>query len=454
MGNRDRGFRVFKPRLNREERRQFAKLYWRLIDRDPTLPRCCFLYYESWKAMDYEAEKRRKRRKRWRRPPYYLKVKFMKWGTLIHGSRSAPVVIDLTGAELRIPCAGIRVGLQPSIVKALEEDLRLQPKPSFVFQLCSNGRARIIAFRDPASGVLPRRVISLDLNSSYGLAGLIIDFDEEGRVLRVIPRRWQPPNTALHEAIVAALQSAAERGTPKAVLERLPNPELKEKVEKALKRFGTLTTERASALARKVKRDVRKLHRVWIEKTLNELRHLVREVNGQVAILIDVPSEWSLRGTQLQRTLRRIRRYIENMARYEGAQYTEVRSSGKRCPLCNSPCEEVANRYFGCSNCGIIADRDYNACFRAAARMFPRLKEWLREHPKALAANFHNPNNPVHQPHSNGPRSPAPRRPLSRDTHPGVEPGGAPGGPRDRRGGEPAGMRTGDGARKGGRVHP
>ncbi|MEM1810986.1 MAG: zinc ribbon domain-containing protein [Thermofilaceae archaeon] len=426
MGNRDCGFRVFKPRLNREERRQFAKLYWRLIDRDPTLPRRCFLYYESWKAMDYEAEKRRKRRKRWRRPPYYLKMKMLKDGRRLHGSDGAPVILDFDRGELRVPCAGIRVKLQPSIVKAIEEDLRLRPKPSFVFQLCCTGRVRVIAFREvrPASEV--KRVISLDLNSYYGLAGLIIDLDDKGRVLRVIPRRWQPPNTTLHEEVTAALQSAAERGTPKAVLERLSNPELREKVERVLLRF-TLTTERAEDLARKVKRSIKKLHEVWAEETICDLRHLIREVNGQVAILIDVPSEWSLRGTQLQRTLRRIRRYIENMAKYEGAQYLEVRSSGRRCPLCDSPCVEIAHRYFSCDKCGIVVDRDYGSCFRAAAKRIPRLKEWLREHPRALAPNFHNPNNPVHR--SNGPRSPAPRRPLSRDTRPGVKPGGRSRGP-------------------------
>jgi len=77
------------------------------------------------------------------------------------------------------------------------------------------------------------------------LAALVIDFDDGGRVARVVPRRWQPTNTTLHEKIVAALQSAAERGAPK-----LPESEpLRGKVEKVLKRFGTLTTERAFALA-------------------------------------------------------------------------------------------------------------------------------------------------------------------------------------------------------------
>ncbi|MEM4791021.1 MAG: zinc ribbon domain-containing protein [Thermofilum sp.] len=231
----------------------------------------------------------------------------------------------------------------------------------------------------------------------------------------------QPPNTTLHEKIVAALQSASKKGAPSAVLERLP-PELKEKVEKVLKRFGTLTTERASALARKVKRSIKKLHRVWIEEVLNELRHLVREVNGRCVILLDPPDGESLRGTPLQRTLLSIPGRIENLAKYEGAAFKDVRSSGKRCPLCDGVCEEVAHRYYSCSNCGIVVDRDYNACFRAAARMFPQLEEWLREHPKALAPNFFNPTYREREAHA--------LRPLSRD----IPRGGSRGPARSTRG--------------------
>ncbi|MEM4445087.1 MAG: hypothetical protein QXJ21_07060 [Thermofilum sp.] len=407
------GYRVHKLQLNREQRRQFSELYWRLVDRDPSLPACCFIYYGSWEVVDSEAEKRRKKRKKWRRAAYYLLVKMLKDGRRVHGSEGSPVVLDLTRAELRIPCAGIRVKLQPSVIKAMEEDLGLRPKPSFVFQLCSDGRARIIAFREvhPASGV--KRIISLDLNSSYGLAALVIDFDDGGRVARVVPRRWQPPNTTLHEAVVAALQSASKKGAPSAVLERLP-PELKEKVEKVLERFGTLTTERASALARKVKRSIRKLHKVWVEEILNDLRRLVREAGGQCLIMLDPPDGESLRGTPLQRTLLSVPDRIENLARYEGAVFKEVRSSGKKCPLCNSPCVEIAHRYFSCSNCGVVADRDYSSCFRAAAERFPQLKEWLREHPKALAPNFFNPTNLSRR--TSGREEAHALRPLSRDT--------------------------------------
>ncbi|MEM4791249.1 MAG: zinc ribbon domain-containing protein, partial [Thermofilum sp.] len=113
-----------------------------------------------------------------------------------------------------------------------------------------------------------------------------------------------------------------------------------------------------------------------------------------------------------------VTKHIKNLCAYEGALYRRVRASGRACPLCSRWCEEVAHRYYKCSHCSIVFDRDYGGAFNAALEALPptladTLKGWLKAHPKALARNYNNPAGPA-----------------SRDPRPDVEPvrGALPGG--------------------------
>ncbi|MEM2245951.1 MAG: hypothetical protein QXU91_05775, partial [Thermofilum sp.] len=130
------GFRVFRVELNRRVRGELERFYRRLAARDPSLPKSAFRYHKSWeeeRAVVLELrEQAGKRTPPKRDPPYHLLVKVIKDGKRIHGSDSVPVVVDLDRGELRIPCAGVRIHLKPSLLKALEGELRLDPKPELV----------------------------------------------------------------------------------------------------------------------------------------------------------------------------------------------------------------------------------------------------------------------------------------------------------------------------------
>ncbi|MEM3988721.1 MAG: zinc ribbon domain-containing protein [Sulfolobales archaeon] len=443
------GFRVFRVKANRETRRALRRFYKRLCSNDPTLPKNAKLYLESWekqKATVLEMRKRAgKRTPPKRDPAFYLKVKLVKDGRRIHGSDGAPVVIDLTEGELRIPCVGIRVPLKPSLLQALEEDLRLNPKPEFIVQLRYNGKLRIIARRTSEPWWLyreesddfsitrirpPVRVLAMDLNSRYGLAVVVFDIDSNGVRVPTSPFRLQPPNETYYDELAAVAQKIAQGLPP--TPPRDATEEERQRWEWALARVkrlekeaGALTTERADRLYRLLLRSARIARQLWARKVVRELRRFIREANGRAVIAIDAPNPESLKYSDLQKTYLRVAKLVRNLCAYEGAYYRRVRASGRVCPLCDQYCEEVAHRYYRCPQCNLIFDRDYGASFNAALKVLPptlaeELREWLRKHPKALAPNYGN--KPAQAP------NPTPG-PTSRDTRPDSTSGGRSRGP-------------------------
>ncbi|MEM4667220.1 MAG: hypothetical protein QW498_07985 [Thermofilum sp.] len=461
------GFRVFRVELNRRVRGELERFYRRLVQRDPSLPKSALYYHKSWeeeRAVVLELRERAgKRTPPKRDPPYYLLVKITKDGKRIHGSDSVPVVVDLDRGELRIPCAGIRVKLQPSLLKALEGELRLDPKPELVAQLTCRGRLRIIAFRSPPKWWAfreecadlavtrlepPVRVVGVDLNSVYGLAAVVFDVTEEGVRVPKSPFRLQPPNDTLFLTMAAILRKIAQ-GLPPEPPRDASEEELQlwqwalERVKRLEERTGTLTTERADRLRCQLEQAARIARRRWARKVVHELRQLVREAGGRAVIAIDVPDPESLRNSKLQKTYLHVTKLVKNLCAYEGALYRRVRASGRVCPLCSRWCEEVGHRYYQCPKCELVFDRDYGASFTAALRVLPptladELRKWLKAHPKALAPNYGN------KPSRSEATAELNRRalegPASRDTcRAGSTSGGAPGGPRARRGGEQPG---------------
>ncbi|MEM0494704.1 MAG: zinc ribbon domain-containing protein [Thermofilum sp.] len=436
------GFRVFRVELNRRVRGELAKLHQRLVQRDPSLPKNAFRYHESWENEDANMREMReqagKRSPPKRRAAYYLLAKVVKDGKRIHGSKGASVIVDLGRSELRIPCAGIRIPLKPGLVKALEGELRLAPKPEFAVQLTCRGRLRIVAFRSPPKWWLyreecadfdavrlgpPVRVVGVDVNSVYGIAAVVFDLTEGGVRVPKSPFRLQPPNDALYLAEASVLRKIAQ-GLPPEPPDNATEEELQlwqwalERVKRLSSRVGALTTERADRLRCQLERAARLARRRWARKLLGELRQLIRGANGRAVIAIDAPDPESLRNSKLQKTYLHVTKHIKNLCRYEGALYRRVRASGRACPLCGRWCEEVAHRYYKCSHCSIVFDRDYGGAFNAALEALPptladTLKGWLKAHPKALARNYNNPAGPA-----------------SRDPRPDVEPvrGALPGG--------------------------
>jgi hypothetical protein len=148
-----------------------------------------------------------------------------------------------------------------------------------------------------------------------------------------------------------------------------------EEVREALSQYfdaSALTPERARMLSELTKRKERRENDEFIRQLIGDLRKVVRDARRQnmhVAVLIDPIDADTLRGTPLQRTLLRARRHIRNLARYEGAEFRLLRSSGKQCPICGSWGVEVAPRTYQCTKCGITWDRDRSAVLRPAVAL-------------------------------------------------------------------------------------
>ncbi|MEM2187490.1 MAG: hypothetical protein QW407_06975 [Thermofilaceae archaeon] len=441
------GYRVFRVEANAEKRKDLERFYRRLVSRDPSLPKSAFRYLESWeeeKAAVLEMrEQAGKRTPPKRDPAFYLNVKFVKDGKRVHGSEGAPAVVDLGRGELRIPCAGIRIPLKPSLLQALEEDLRLRVQPEFALQLTCRGRLRLIAFRSPPRwwlyreesddfGVVhlrpPVRVVGLDLNSVFGLTVVVFDITDGNRVrVPKSPMRWQPPNDTLFLTMASVLRKIA-RGLPPTPPRNATEEERQlwqwalERVKELEKKAGALTTERADRLRRQLERSARIARKRWARKVVHVLRQLIRETGGRAIVAIDVPHPESLRNSPLQKTYLRVTKVIKNLCAYEGVRFLKVRTSGRMCPLCNRWCEEVEHRYYRCSHCSVVVDRDYGASFRAGLTALPpaladTLRGWLKAHPKALARNYGN--KPSRRPQRGQPQSSAApsKSPASRDPY-------------------------------------
>jgi len=382
------GFRVFRIRTPKRTRETLAKLY---MDVTAGRGRSKMLYYyiEEWKKAYEEVKSMREqagKRTPPRPPPIILLVRFITPDGERRGDNNAPCVIDLRRAELRIPSYSIKIPLIPSLIRALIEENKLLPRPDFVLQLTARGKLRIIAKRAPPHPQLstPLRVIAIDENSAHGFAVAAFDFDDRGCKLAYF-EKLRPPNHGYRRQLAAALQSFASAPTKekRTQLSQL----LPEELAKAL------TPERARELTALARRKERRLNNTFVQRFTALVRELVREAakEGRAAvILIDPINCESLRGTGLQGTLLRARRALENLARYEGTPFIELRATGKQCPLCGSWSIEVKRtrraRVYECRQCGIMWDRDKGATFNLVTKYFEKMKKERRDGTSALAA--------------------------------------------------------------------
>jgi predicted RNA-binding Zn-ribbon protein involved in translation (DUF1610 family) len=155
----------------------------------------------------------------------------------------------------------------------------------------------------------------------------------------------------------------------------------------------------------------KRLNNDFIRKIIAKVRALVRDAvkKGMGALILVEPEDSdSLRGTKLQGTLLRSRKFLRNLAVYEGARFARVKASGRICPRCHAVGVEVAHtkrsRIYECPKCGLRWDRDkgvhYNMVYSyferlrkeecdndsvLAARVLAALREWLEKHSNILA---------------------------------------------------------------------
>jgi len=410
------GVRVFKLKTKsiRGKLKEFYDMLTSLLPRDG-LPKSAFRYREEWENSFIEVIHSRlatgkwlrpKRRKRGRkrvkrksgkpipkRPPFLLTARFILTTNERRGRTDAPVVVDLRKREVRIPCVGVAVPIPERLARALEEENRLEPRPDFVVQLTSSGALRIIAKRAPEPRALepPLRIIAVDENSRYGFVVAVFDFDERGYCRLTRFEVFKPPNHGYREKVVSALKSFADKpaGALESVRELLP---------------FIPTPSDAGRLARKTLARKRRLNNAFVESFVSEVRELVREASQEgaaVVILVDPIDAESLQGTPLQGTLLRVRERLENLARYEGAHFAEIRASGKLCPFYGVEGRENGHRVFRCPRCGTVWDRDRAAVANLVLRYLRTLykeecqdadplrladavQAWLKRHPGFL----------------------------------------------------------------------
>jgi len=371
------GVRVFKLKTSKDIRGKLKEFYDMLTSLLPRggLPKSALRYREEWEDSFLQVihnrlatgkwlkpkrkKKKRNRKKKVRRksgkhipkrPPFLLTVRFILQSGEQRGRTDAPVVVDLRKKEVRIPCIGVSIPLPERLAKALEEENNLTPRPDFVVQLCSEGRLRLIAKRAAPARPLevPLRIIAVDENSRHGFVLAAFDFDERGYCRLTRFEVFKPPNHGYREKVVSALKSYADKPAEalesvRVLLPLIPTPSDAERLAR-------------ETLARK-----RKLNDAFIETLVARVRGLVRgalQGDAAVAIVVDPINSECLQGTPLQGTLLRARRRLENLARYEGAHFAELRASGKLCPLCGAEGVENGHRVFKCPRCGVTWDRD------------------------------------------------------------------------------------------------
>jgi predicted RNA-binding Zn-ribbon protein involved in translation (DUF1610 family) len=283
----------------------------------------------------------------------------------------------------------------------IEENL-LEPRPEFTLQITRRGLIRVVARRRLRARLeLPLRVVTIDENSLYGhsLAYWCID---ETKVAMAHFEKLRPANHGYRREIAALLQSFADR----------PSEETKKQLAKILppKALETLTTEGARELAEKTRGREKRLNDSFISNLIAKVRSVVREAvkKGMSALILVEPIDSdSLKGTELQGTLLRGRKRLQNLAVYEGAKVGEVSASGKVCPRCRSKGVEVArtkrSRIYECPKCGLRWDRDKGVHYNMLVNYFEKLRkeecdddsvmaerilaalgEWLEKHPNAL----------------------------------------------------------------------
>ena len=295
-----------------------------------------------------------------------LNVKFVQGGERLYGKGNASIILDVTRDEIRIPFLGARKNTR--IVEKIAGELeQLDPRPKFVAQLrhSRDGMGRdvliitILTFRTTTIRRGDKAlVLAYDINSRYGTSMVVLAIDEEVKL--VLTKRYKPPNHGRRRKTAARLQSMGK-------LEEAARVRMKEK---------KLNEE----FLKSIVADARRIIRHWMTKKYTAY------------ILVDKPED--LRGTSLSGTMNSVAERLENLARYEGAHYLELRASGKYCPVCGrhyiTEERRDGKRIFVCPS-GHRYDRDFAASWNLVLLYFKSRREQVRRllqklGPRALGA--------------------------------------------------------------------
>ena len=299
-----------------------------------------------------------------------LPVKFYLPEGDVYGNTAAPVVVDLAKGEVRIPFLKVRVGVRGNAVEKLLGLLGDDVRPRFAAQLVlmEDGMGReivkvnLIAMRRKAPQKSGKKLyVGIDVNSRYGVT-LVAVAVEGGTAKLVFIKRFKPPNHGRRRREAAKLQ-----------------------------RIG-----RGREAAR-VRRREKKLNKEFVKGVV----HCVRELGlhwqakgYEVHIYVDKPCEESLKNTELQGTLNGLAKALRNVALFEGFLYSEVRASGKLCPICGEEgyplVKTNGKRIYTCGN--HLWDRDFAASWNAILKKAkPKKRKAVRKllsrlGPRALGA--------------------------------------------------------------------
>ena len=268
-----------------------------------------------------------------------LRVRIVENGVIVAGGRGGPVVFDLSKREVRFQRKVIAL-MPESTTRAIKEDIQ-RFKLKFIVQFTEK-KIHLIAFHDyrrPIIDSMPFLIITIDVNSRHGFTVRGFLFRSSG-VSIVARLSLRPCNHSLRWKEIRKLQ-------------HLYDVSGKYEYYKLLK-----------AIHSRIKR----LNGEFKKRVVHELRKIIRCFNVPTVIIVDVPYDWGLRNTSLQRTLLKAVKAIRNMAYYENCIYIEKRASGKKCPLCGSWMREYKKtrhtRLYQCNQCNLIIDRDINTCYR------------------------------------------------------------------------------------------
>ena len=306
----------------------------------------------------------------------------------MYGMGGAPLTIDLATGEVRLKTheATVKWAVKPGKLKPLKKlvhkakqlaeerraeagNPRARPPITFTAQLAED-HITIIAERKRRknggddNGILS---VSIDLNSRYGAALLVLSFPTRGEPKMHELARVKPQSHSGRRLTAAKLQSLADD----------PRIPLQKRLFYAEE-------------ARRVRRREKTVNEAYVDEVVSKVRKWLEwaeEKGYSSVILVDVPDPESLRGTPLQGTVTRIRRKLRNLAEWYGARYVEFGNggkgvSGRYCPLCGREMKLLyrgnGRRLYYCAECNITADRDFNTCWNAAIRYLKDKREAVK----------------------------------------------------------------------------
>ena len=274
---------------------------------------------------------------------------------------SRGVFVDLPFREVRIrKWSGVRGNV--IVLKLRESNARwilerVREGGRLVMALAWVGRTRqlnivtfnmALVFAREAKPIVPRRVLAIDLNALHN--GVVWGIVEEGRIVR----------------------RSVER----------PDLDKIKRLQKEISRLDSLCAEKGGLYCRQASTAKSRLWRLlrWFEDEVS--RKIVKiAIQYKAVVIIDAPEDKSMRKIKesgyaperkLYLDIGRLRRRIEQLAKWYGVPFREQRLYSTICPRCGAKMEELPNRRVRCPSCGFEAMRD-EVPLLWAAKLFRQL---------------------------------------------------------------------------------